>query len=104
MSVLRLNRNRSHGFETFSQRNQVVYDKGAADMPVLHELMLSGYTPTTRVAQYHTDFHRGVSDAEILESVTPRPKDITDIINKDNVDILYKSVMKNDEKQLNTEI
>lgn len=100
MSILRFSRNRSHRIETFSQENNVVYDKGASDMPVLHELMLSGYTPSTRVAQYHTDFHKDLTDSEILESVTPRPKDITDIINKDNVDTLYKSVPKHEEKEL----
>lgn len=84
----------------FEEKSEVVFDKGASDMPVLHEMMMSGYTPSTRVAQYHTDIQKGASDDEIFSAITDQPHDVTDVVNSANVKDLGKVVRKKEEPQV----
>lgn len=84
----------------FEQKSEVVFDKGASDMPVLHEMMMSGYTPSTRVAQYHTDIQKGASDEEIFSSITDMPLDVTDVVNSSNIKELSKVVRRKEEPQV----
>lgn len=97
MSILRMFNKRSHKIETFCPEVKVVYDKGACDMPQLKEMMMSGYTPNTRVARYHTDMLGNVDDDDILDSVSKPPLDVTDVIDSKNIGELNKVVRKDDE-------
>lgn len=85
---------RSHKVATFNSEVKVVYDKGACDMPQLKEMMMSGYTPNTRVARYHTDMLGKIEDDEILDSVSKPPLDVTDVIDFKNIGELNKVVRK----------
>lgn len=97
MSTLRMFNKRSHKIATFNSEVKVVYDKGACDMPQLKEMMMSGYTPNTRVARYHTDLLGKVDDDEILDSVSKPPLDVTDVIDSKNIGELNKVVRKDEE-------
>lgn len=92
--VMRLKRH--FNLPLFQQKSEVVFDKGASDMPVLHEMMMSGYTPSTRVAQYHTDLQKGATDEEIFSAITDLPHDVTDVVNSANVKELSKVVQKDE--------
>lgn len=97
MSILRRFDFRSHKVATFNSEVRVVYDKGASDIPQLKEMMMSGYTPNTRVARYHTDMLGKVDDDEILNSVSKPPLDVTDVIDSKNINELNKVVRKDEE-------
>lgn len=74
----------------YPQEDNVVYDSGAKDMPELHEMMLSGYTPSTRVRQYHTDLDPKATNEDILDSIPNKVLDVTDVVNSKSLGELKK--------------
>lgn len=96
----KMRKKRVENIPLYEEKSEVVFDKGASDMPVLHELMLSGFTPSTRVSQFHTDIQKGASDEDIFNAITDQPLDVTDVVNFDNIRELGKVVRKKDEQQV----
>lgn len=80
----------------YPQHDDVVYDSGAKDMPELHQMMLSGFTPSTRVGKYYTDISPSASDTEILDSIPKKVYDVTDVINSINLGELNKTKLVDD--------
>lgn len=80
----------------YPQHDDVVYDSGAKDMPELHQMMLSGFTPSTRVGKYYTDISPNASDSDILDSIPNKVLDVTDVINSKNVADLNKTKLVDD--------
>lgn len=101
MSRLRMPSQRSHIVAAFDSENLVVYDGGACDMPKLKDMMLSGYTPSTRVAQYHSDLVSGIGIKEMLDSVEKPPLDVTDVISSKNYKELNDSIVQQNASDVN---
>lgn len=80
----------------YPQMDNVVYDSGAKDMPELHQMMLSGYTPSTRVGKYYTDISPSASDTDILDAIPNKVYDVTDVVNSKNVGDLNKTKLVDD--------
>lgn len=88
-------RQKSH-VKKYPQMDNVVYDSGAKDMPELHQMMLSGFTPSTRVGKYYTDISPSATDSDILDSIPNKVLDVTDVINSKNVADLNKTKLVDD--------
>lgn len=95
MSILRKNFKPSH--VGFTDKTDVVYDEAGASVAEIHERMLSGYTPRVRARKYTSELFAGATIKDVMDSIEPRPLDITDVVNSRNREQLHEITVKKQE-------
>lgn len=95
MSILRKHFRPCH--VGFSDKSDVVYDEAGASVAEIHERMLSGYTPRVRARKYTSELFAGATIKDVMDSIEPRPLDITDVVNSKNREQLHEISIKKQE-------